>query len=139
YKINNYFNLPYKSLNQAKHFNNGVVPPDLSLITKYKSIEWIYEVLTGYIRNHLQSHNNFFYNKRFKFGITAMRPPLTNGCIKHNFNVPLTVHQYSRDISEFLHWVSEPWINSRKKLILPVLSFFIFMHTLLLTNLNKYL
>ncbi len=28
YKINN---LPYKSLNQAKHFNNGVVTPDLSL------------------------------------------------------------------------------------------------------------
>ncbi len=27
YKINN---LPYKSLNQTKHFNNGVVTPNLS-------------------------------------------------------------------------------------------------------------
>ncbi len=39
YRLIDYFKLPYKPFLQAKQLNNGVIPPDSSLITKYRSFQ----------------------------------------------------------------------------------------------------
>ncbi len=122
FKINDYLQLTQAVSYRIKLFNNGVIPPDLSLITKYKSLKWVYNVLTGYNKFNEKLYNGLFYNKSFEFGLTAMRPPLVNSCVKYNFCMPLTVHQYSQDVCAFLNWIAEPWFNLKSILLLPSLN-----------------
>ncbi len=39
YRLTDYFKLPYKPSLQAKQLNNGVIPPNSLLITKYRSFQ----------------------------------------------------------------------------------------------------
>ncbi len=128
HKIDGYLKMPYKSLNQAKTNNNGIIPPDLSLMAKWKTSKWIYNVLTGYTKRCTKTNNNLYHNRYFDYGVTAMKPPLTNGCIKHNFSHPPTIHQYASDVSQFLLWISEPWINTKR-----VLNFMIIINMLIIS------
>ncbi len=50
-KLSDYFVSPFSSSAQARRFNNGVVPPDLSLVLKQKSSHQIRRMLTGYRRD----------------------------------------------------------------------------------------
>ncbi len=103
-----YLELPYASKAQARRANNGVVPPDLSLVVKRASKSYVYNVLTGYTPGLSRAPDNLYYNRGFELGVTAMRPPLARGLIRYAPTVPATVRQYARDVVEFLVWVSEP-------------------------------
>ncbi|PIM95847.1 cytochrome c1 [Candidatus Hodgkinia cicadicola] len=133
YRLIDYFKLPYKSAIQARRFNNGALPPDLSLVTKYRTFQWIYDLLTGYGNTLIRNESNLYQNKGLEQGWTAMRPPLAYGCIKSNFYAPHSIHQYSRDVIGFLDWVSEPWLTIRQRLTIPILSS-LFITGLMLTN-----
>ena len=52
-----------------------------------------------------------------KGGVLAMAPPLMDGMIDYaSDDVPETVEQYSKDVTEFLTWAAEPKMEARKSL-----------------------
>ncbi len=103
YRLIDYFKLPYKSAIQARRFNNGALSPDLSLVTKYRTFRWIYDLLTGYGNTLIRNESNLYQNKGLEQGWTAMRPPLAYRCVKSNFYSPHFIHQHSRDVIGF--WI----------------------------------
>ena len=59
------------------------------------------------------------YNDFFPGHAIGMAPPLSDGLVTYEEgetgSVPLTVDQYSRDVSAFLMWMAEPHLVSRKE------------------------
>ena len=100
---------------------------------RYRTFQWIYDLLTGYGNTLIRNESNLYQNKGLEQGWTAMRPPLAYGCVKSNFYAPHSIHQYSRDVIGFLDWVSEPWLTIRQRLTIPILSS-LFIAGLMLTN-----
>lgn len=91
-----------------------------------------------------------YYNKYMAGHVIAMAPPLSDGLVDYPCEtapdaapaaeeghgdshaavpacVPETVDQYSRDVSEFLQWASDPKMEERKQFGLRVMIFLFFM------------
>ncbi|XXN19776.1 MAG: cytochrome c1 [Candidatus Hodgkinia cicadicola] len=139
-RISRRFKLPYSSEARARASNGGVVPPDLSLIIKHKGINRIKNVLLGYTRVKslaAPAGAASYFNNSFDAGTTLMPPVLSNGIVRYASNACETVIQYVLDVTEFLVWVSEPWINIRCKLILPVVGVFSVLCGLFLIALKR--
>lgn len=71
-----------------------------------------------------------YYNDFFTGHAIGMAPPLSDGLVtyaeaENGSAVPLTVEQYSRDVSAFLMWVAEPHLVDRKETGLKVIIFLI--------------
>ncbi len=50
-------------------------------------------------------------------GVLAMAPPLSDGMVDYEYDdVPETVDQYAKDVTEFLAWAAEPKMEARKAL-----------------------
>lgn len=134
---------PYDNDNQARAAQNGALPPDLSIITKARTIEYhgsvlghvgtmakdivngyqesgsdyVYGLLTGYKNApaDLKLAPGMSYNMAFPGQQIAMTPPLTEGRVKYqNKEVPQTIEQYSRDVTAFLAWAGDPKLEERK-------------------------
>jgi ubiquinol-cytochrome c reductase cytochrome c1 subunit len=131
----------------------GVVPTDLSVIAKARGIKdtfptWALNYVTGYqeggpdyVHALLTGYEDpapagaeipegKFYNKVFPGHAIGMPPPLSDGQVAYSeaedgVAVPLTVEQYSRDVSAFLMWVADPHMVSRKEAGFRVLLFLI--------------
>lgn len=123
---------PYANENQAKASNNGAFPPDLSLIVKARphGADYIYGVLTGYkdAPHEFVEHNGELqqgqnYNEYMPGHIIAMAKPLSEGMVAYEDEAPQTVEQYSKDVSHFLKWASDPYMEDRKRIGLRVLLF----------------
>lgn len=123
---------PYPNDEAAKFANNGAYPPDMSLIAKARKYgaDYIYALLTGYEdappgKELLAGQH---YNKYMAGNIIAMAAPLSDGMIAYEDGSPETMSQYSRDVSEFLMWASEPKLEQRKQtgvmVILYLIGFF---------------
>ncbi|ATW06087.1 Cytochrome c1 precursor [Candidatus Hodgkinia cicadicola] len=144
-RISERFELPYLSKAQAKAFNNGVVPPDLSLIVKRKNSDYVKNVLFGYARvytNMLARDDDYYYyyyyNYGFDSGVTLMPPVLVDGALKYVSRARTNnLVQYVLDVSEFLAWVSEPWANFRGWLMLPAVSIFSLICGLIYSTLRR--
>ncbi|XXN13656.1 MAG: cytochrome c1 [Candidatus Hodgkinia cicadicola] len=123
--ISKRFELPYSSKAQAKASNNGMVPPDLSLVVKRKDGDYVKNVLFGYTRGYASvPMRNYFCNYSFDSGVTLMPPVLVDGAVKYASRARANLVRYVLDVSEFLTWVSEPWTNFRGWLMLPAISIF---------------
>jgi cytochrome c1 len=134
---------PYDNDNQARENQNGALPPDLSIITKARGIEfhgsvlghigtmlrdmangyqeagadYLYALLTGYVNKpaNFELAKDMTYNAVFPGRQIAMVAPLTPGRVKYqNESVPRTVEQYSKDVTAFLAWAGDPRLNERK-------------------------
>ena len=120
---------PYANDNVAKASNNGALPPDLSLIVKARKdgANYLHALLTGYEEppegKVLQP--NQYYNKYMPGNILAMAPPLQDGQVAYEDGSPETVEQYSRDVTNFLAWAAEPYMEQRKRLGIQVILFLI--------------
>ncbi|XXN13820.1 MAG: cytochrome c1 [Candidatus Hodgkinia cicadicola] len=138
--ISQYIGLPYASRAQAKASNNGVVPPDLSLITKRKGKDYIKNVFLGYAQriNAPPPPKNYYYNYSFDSGVTSMPPVLADGVAKYATRANPKLMQYILDVSEFLKWVSEPWYNLRGRLALPAIGIFSLICGLIFSFSNKH-
>ncbi len=71
-----------------------------------------------------------YYNDYFPGHAIGMPPPLGDGSVQYaeaedGSSVPLTIDQYSRDVSAFLMWVAEPHLVARKEAGFRVLIFLI--------------
>lgn len=134
---------PYDNDNQARAAQNGALPPDLSIITKARTIEYhgsilghvgtmlkdvvngyqesgadyVYGLLTGYKNPpaDVKLATGMSYNAAFPGQQIAMTPPLTDGRVKYqNKDVPQTVAQYAKDVTAFLAWAGDPKLEERK-------------------------
>jgi len=121
------FPSPFANDNAAKFANNNAFPPDLSLIVKARphGADYIYALLTGYEDpadgHHLMEGQH--YNKYMPGHIIAMAPPLSDEQITYEDGTSQTVEQYSKDVTEFLAWASEPELEERKQTGIKVLIF----------------
>ncbi len=134
---------PYDNDNQARAAQNGALPPDLSIITKARTIEYhgsilghvgqmtkdvvnayqeagsdyLYALLTGYKNPpaDVKLAPGMSYNVAFPGYQIAMIAPLTDGRVKYQSkDVPTTVAQYSKDVTAFLAWAGDPKLEERK-------------------------
>ncbi|XXM93678.1 cytochrome c1 [Candidatus Hodgkinia cicadicola] len=130
------FSAPYESKAKARRFNNGVIPPDLSLVAKRENKHYVRNVLLGYLRGRF-GDNSFYYNLGTKTGVTLMPPVLGHGLVKYSLRAPTSLFQYVLDVSAFLEWVAEPWTNLRMRLALPAVVVFVLVCWLMADLLSR--
>jgi cytochrome c1 len=139
---------------QAARARYNAVPPDLSVIAKARGYErgfprWVGDMFTqyqeqgvDYLTALLLGYRDTppagftlppgnFYNDYFPGHAIAMPPPLTDQRVEYTDGAPMTVAQYSKDISAFLMWTAEPHLEARKRIGLQVVLFLIVLSGLL--------
>ena len=128
-RASDYFPSPYANVQASKYANNGAAPPDLSLMTKARKdgANYMYALLTGYTEpdEHTKLMSGQYYNKFMPGHVIAMPPPLSDEQISYGDGSPMTVEQYSQDVSHFLNWAAEPELEARKRMGVKVLFFLI--------------
>jgi ubiquinol-cytochrome c reductase cytochrome c1 subunit len=122
---------PYANEVAARAANNNAMPPDLSLITKarHEGPAYVYSLLTGYrdaqtYRNakgealppEARPGPNLHFNPYFPNLNLAMPPPITaDGQVTYADGTNPTVDQMSKDVTAFLVWTAEPFLESRHR------------------------
>jgi ubiquinol-cytochrome c reductase cytochrome b/c1 subunit len=143
-----YFPSPFPNEQAARAANGGSLPPDLSLITKARSYErgfpnFVFDFFTqfqeqgpNYVVALLLGFEDkppagvtipegSYYNKYFPGHAIKMPNPLSNGQVTFDDGSPATVAQYAKDVTTFLMWAAEPYLEARKRLGLQVFIFLI--------------
>jgi ubiquinol-cytochrome c reductase cytochrome c1 subunit len=125
------FPAPYPNEQAARAANGGAYPPDLSLITKARpnGTNYVHSLLTGYEEApaDFALPEGKYYNPYFPGGAIAMPAPLSSGQIQYGDNTEASMEQMSRDIVNFLQWVAEPEMQTRKQMGVKVMIFLFFM------------
>jgi cytochrome c1 len=123
------FRSPFVNEQQARNFNKGALPPDLSVIAKAREggPDYIYALLTGYkdAPQGFQLAPGMFYNTAFPGHQIAMPPPLADGAVAYTDGTPRTVDNYARDVSAYLMWAAEPKLEERHKVGARVMIFLV--------------
>jgi ubiquinol-cytochrome c reductase cytochrome c1 subunit len=150
---------PYKNEKEARSVQNGAYPPDLSLITKARSVErhahwtvhpflmlgdiakgyqeggadYMHALLTGYVDApaDVTVGEGMYYNKAFPGHQLAMPSPLADGAVTYQDGTPETVENYSRDVTAFLSWAADPAHDQRKRIGWQVLLYLLVTTVLL--------
>lgn len=145
------FPSPFPNTQAAAAANNGKAPPDLSVIAKARTYErgfprfvvdaftqfqeqgpdYIHAVLTGYTEPppDFKMPDGGFYNQYFPGHVIAMPKPVSDGQVEYpkmengQAAVPETVDQYARDVTAFLMWAAEPYMEARKSMGFKVIIF----------------
>ncbi|NNL88937.1 MAG: cytochrome c1 [Marinicaulis sp.] len=157
---------PFANEQIARLANNNALPPDLSLITKarHSGPDYLYALLTGYedTPDTVEIAAGQYYNPYFpgdmtqnmkpEFmdhghaiegvdvplgGVLSMAPPLSDGMIEYTDGSPMTVEQYSKDVTEFLMWAAEPKMEARKSLGVVSLIYLVILAGLLYWSCRK--
>jgi len=118
-KLFDHFPSPYPNENAARAANNGALPPDMSLIALARpgGIDYIFALLTGYdkpVPPGVNVPDGKYWNPWFSGGIISMAPPLMDGSVDFEDGTPATLSQCAKDVSTFLHWASEPYLEESK-------------------------
>lgn len=152
---------PYKNEQEARASQpGGALPPDLSLITKARSVEshapfymvplnmmrdilagyqesgadYVYAYLTGFKEPPAGTKmpDGMNYNTAFPAPhFTAMPNPLSDGVVTYSDGTPGTVDNYARDVTSFLAWAADPSLEERKRLGLLVVVYLLITAILL--------
>lgn len=150
---------PYRNEKEAALVNNGVVPPDLSLMAQARGVsrdvawymspvviaqdlltmyaeqgpDYIHALLMGY-REPPEGEDvpaGAHYNVAFPGQQIAMPQPLYADMVEYADGTPTTVDQYARDVSAFLMWAAEPTLEERKQIGAKVMLYLIILAGLL--------
>lgn len=144
---------PYANEKEARAVHNGAYPPDLSLITKARGLEYhgsvwahpfhllkdmvasyqeagadyVYALLTGYVPPpaDFKLASGMNYNRAFVGHQISMPPPLNEGAVKYQDGTPSTVDQMARDVVAFLVWAGDPKHDERKRMGLLVILYLV--------------
>lgn len=134
---------PFPNEQAAASANGGAVPPDLSLITKFRpgwygtinqfingigGPQYVYSVLTGYEEPPAEIASEIpdgkYYNPYFANGhFISMPPPLSDGQVTFDDGAPNTVDAMSTDVAAFLAWTAEPKMEERKQTGFAIMLF----------------
>jgi len=119
---------PYPNAEAAKAANNGVEPPDLSVIVKGRAggANYIFALLTGYCDPPagVSVTEGIHYNPYFAGGLISMAQALYNEIIEYEDGTPATQSQLAKDVVTFLCWTAEPEHDVRKKFLLKTMMIF---------------
>ena len=126
-----HFRSPFANDKAARAANNGVLPPDQSLIQKAREdgSNYIFALLNGYrdAPADRKAPEGQYYNLYFPGNFLAMPPPLHDGAVTYADGTPATVEQMSRDVTQFLTWTSNPEMEARKRMGVKVVLFLTLM------------
>lgn len=156
---NDRFVEPYRNEKEAALVNNGVVPPDLSVIAKARAAgsdvawymspvaitqdiatmyqeqgpDYIYALLTGYTDppEDKELAPGAYYNTVYPGNQIAMAQPLYPDMVEYADGTPMTVEQYSKDVTAFLMWAAEPKLVERKQMGTKVMLYLFILAALL--------
>ena len=126
------FPSPYGNDVAARAANNNALPPDLSLITKarHHGPDYVYSLLTGYrkppanLPADLRPGQGLYYNPYFPNLNLAMPPPIVaDGQVTYADGTVATTDQMAKDVSAFLTWTAEPFLENRHRTGWAVLIF----------------
>ena len=141
------FPAPFANDAAARAANNGVVPPDLSVMAKARTYErglpwFLFDIVTQYqeqgvdylvalLTGYQDPPQGFTllpglsYNKYFPGHGIGMPKPLSDGQVSYTDGAPQTADQYAKDVAGFLMWAAEPHMEARKTLGFQVMIFLI--------------
>ena len=118
---------PFANEQAAKYANGGAYPPDLSLITKARvdGSNYINALLKGYkdAPHGEELADGQYWNSYYPGHKISMAPPFGEGQISYEDGSPETVEQYSKDITYFLTWAADPYMEERKRTGFRVIIF----------------
>jgi cytochrome c1 len=142
-----HFPSPYANKQAARAANNGVVPPDFSVIAKARGYErgfpwFIFDIFTQYqeagpdyivalLQGYESPPQDFSmpqganYNKYFPGHALQMPQPLNNGQVDYTDGTPADVEHYAQDVTAFLMWAAEPHLDARKRIGMQVMIFLV--------------
>ncbi len=148
-----YFPNPYPNKQMAILANGVVPPDlSLMAKARAGGPDYIYSLLTGFEEapDHVDIGPGVYYNPYFpgdlssaikpeyldehghpkegihvpEGGVLKMKPPLVDNIVDYaDEEIPETVDQYAKDVGQFLMWVAEPKMESRKQTGLMVLVY----------------
>ena len=124
----------------AQHANNGMYPPDLSLITKARrdGIDYLYAFLIGYgeAPAGFELNPGMHFNRFAPGQQTGMEPVLEDDLVEFDDGTPATADQMARDVTEFLAWAADPHREIRYSIGSRVVVF-LFLLTMMLIALKR--
>lgn len=135
-----HFPPPFPNEQAARVANGGALPPDLSLIVKWRGgdsvftkvgergADYVYGVLTGYEEEppaDVELMAGMYYNEYFAGHQIAMAPPLYPEAVEYADGTEPTVDQHAYDVASFLSWAAQPELEERKRMGVKVILFLI--------------
>jgi ubiquinol-cytochrome c reductase cytochrome b/c1 subunit len=149
----------FKNEQEARFVNNGLLPPDMSVLAKARQyergfpafvidvflpyqelgVDYIVALLKGYADQpkDVTLAPGLQYNTYFPGHGIGMPPPLFDGAVTYTDGAPQTVDQYAKDVAAFLMWTAEPTLETRKRIGLVTLIFVLGLTTLLYLSKKK--
>jgi ubiquinol-cytochrome c reductase cytochrome c1 subunit len=133
---------PFRNEQAARSANNGALPPDLSLIAKARigGPDYLYALLTGYKEEPpkgVKVPDGMYYNTYFPGHNIAMGPPLSDEGVEYADKTKATVAQQAQDVTAFLQWAADPYLEDRKRMGIKVILFLLFLTGLLFAYKRK--
>lgn len=133
-RLSDRFKKPFPNELAAAAANNGKAPPDLSVMIKARAngADYMYALMTGYVPydkltpEQIKAYSigkDDNYNTYFPGHRIAMAPPLADDKVTYADGTKATLSQMSSDVTEFLAWASEPWMEDRKRTGVRVILF----------------
>jgi len=150
---------PYRNDKEAALVNNGVVPPDLSVIAKARNVspdvawymspvaiaqdlvtmyaeggpDYIYALLMGYKQppEDANLQPGLHYNTVYPGNQIAMPQVLYPDIVPYDDGTPTTEAQYAKDVTAFLMWAAEPRLEERKQMGAKVMLYLFILAALL--------
>ncbi|MBI1300093.1 MAG: cytochrome c1 [Alphaproteobacteria bacterium] len=120
---------PFANEQAAKYANGGAYPPDLSLITKarHDGSNYVHALLIGYkdAPEGEEMSDTQHWNAYFPGHKISMAQPFVDGQIAYEDGSPDTVEQYAKDVTHFLTWAADPYMEERKRTGFRVIVFLI--------------
>jgi ubiquinol-cytochrome c reductase cytochrome c1 subunit len=121
------FASPFPNEEAAKAANDGVVPPDQSVLVDARAggPDYIYAILTGYTKAPagVRVPSGLYYNKYFPGGLIHMPPPLQADQVTYTDGTKATLDQEAKDLTTFLYFVSNPEMEARKRMGVQIVIF----------------
>jgi len=135
------FAAPFPNDQAARASNNGALPPDLSLIVEARQggTDYLYALLTGYGEppEEFELLEGMTFNTYFPSQQIAMPEPLFEDGVEYADGTQASVEQMASDVSAFLTWTAEPYLEERKSLGLKVLIFLLVFTAMLIAVKRK--
>jgi ubiquinol-cytochrome c reductase cytochrome c1 subunit len=130
------FKSPFANAKAAAAANNGVAPPDLSLMAKARigGPDYVKGLLLGYEKAPagFTVPDGGNYNKYFPGHVIAMAQPLASeGQVTYDDGTKATIEQMAHDVSAFLMWTAEPKLEARYATGFKVIVFLLILSGLL--------
>ena len=127
---------PYPNKEAAQHANNGMYPPDLSLITKARrdGTNYLYAFLIGYEDPpaEVELTTGMVYNRYAPGQQTGMDTALFEDLVEYEDGTPATVEQMAHDVTQFLAWAADPHREVRHNLGVRVVIFLVLLTIMLI-------